>query len=81
MAFADKIFLNKTDLVMLEEGTALKARLATINKFDTIIETQKSRAPLEKILGLNTFNMESILSYNPEFFDEDEDNKKSTILI
>ena len=48
MAFADKIFLNKTDLVTLEEKTTLKARLATINKFDTIIETQKSRAPLEK---------------------------------
>jgi len=76
VAFADKILLNKTDLVTLEEKTALKNRLATINKFATVIETQKSRAPLEKILGLNTFNMDSILTYDPAFFDEDEDNKK-----
>lgn len=72
VAFADKILLNKTDLVTLEEKTKLKARLATINKFATIIETQRSRAPLEKILGLNTFNMEDILKYDPAFFDDED---------
>ncbi|KAK1746433.1 CobW C-terminal domain-containing protein [Skeletonema marinoi] len=53
----------------------LEARLRTINKFATVIETEKSRAPLDRILGLNSFNMESILTYDPNFFD-DEDEKK-----
>jgi G3E family GTPase len=75
VAFADKILLNKIDLVSTEEKEALEARLRTINKFATVIETQKSRAPLDKILGLNSFNMESILSYDPDFF-ADEDEKK-----
>lgn len=75
VAFADKILLNKIDLVTTEEKEALKARLAGINKFATVIETEKSRAPLERILGLNSFNMESILSYDPDFF-QDEDEKK-----
>ncbi len=75
VAFADMILLNKVDLVTDQEKQKLKDRLATINKFATVIETQKSRAPLEKILGLNSFNMESILSYDPDFF-QDEDEKK-----
>jgi G3E family GTPase len=75
VAFADMILLNKVDLVTDQEKQKLKDRLATINKFATVIETQRSRAPLEKILGLNSFNMESILSYDPDFF-QDEDEKK-----
>jgi G3E family GTPase len=79
VAFADKILLNKIDLVTTEEKNALKERLATINKFATVIETEKSRAPLEKILGLNSFNMESILQYDPEFFADEDDKKKHNL--
>lgn len=73
VAFADKILLNKIDLVTAEEKTALEARLRTINKFATVIETTRSQAPLDKILGLNSFNMESILSYDPDFFEEKDE--------
>mmetsp|Transcript_1983 Transcript_1983/g.2961 ORF Transcript_1983/g.2961 Transcript_1983/m.2961 type:complete len:344 (-) Transcript_1983:1028-2059(-) len=76
VAFADKILLNKVDLVTQAEKDTLKTRLTTINKFATIIETQLSRAPLEKILGLNSFNMDSILQVDPDFFDEDTEDKK-----
>lgn len=75
VAFADKILLNKVDLVTEEEKTALKERLAGINKFATVIETERSRAPLEKILGLQSFNMDSILKYDPAFFEEQEQGK------
>lgn len=75
VAFSDKILLNKTDLVTDAEKEALKERLTKINKFATVIETQRSRAPLEKILGLNTFDMESILSYDPNFFVEEDEKK------
>lgn len=76
VAFADKILLNKVDLVSEEEKIALKERLATVNKFATVIETQRSRAPLDKILGLNSFNMDSILNYDPDFFTDQEEGKK-----
>lgn len=76
VAFADKILLNKVDLVSEEEKIALKERLATVNKFATVIETQRSRAPLDKILGLNSFNMDSILNYDPDFFTDQEKGKK-----
>jgi G3E family GTPase len=73
VAFADKILLNKIDLVKEEEKVALEERIRSINKFASIIETERSRAPLDRILGLNSFNMESILSYDPGFFDDGDD--------
>lgn len=79
VAFADKILLNKIDLVTTEEKNALKERLAKINKFATVIETEKSRAPLEKILGLNSFNMESILGVDPDFFESQEGDSKHNL--
>ena len=76
VAFADKILLNKIDLVTPEYKDALKERIRGINKFATVIETERSRAPLDKILGLNSFNMESILDYDPDFFDDESEKKK-----
>jgi len=76
VAFADKILLNKVDLVTDEYKAKLKERIRGLNKFATIIETEKSRAPLDKIMGLNSFNMEGILKHDPNFFNEDESTKK-----
>lgn len=81
VAFADKILLNKVDLVTKEEKEKLKARLATINQFATVIETERSRAPLDKILGLNSFNMESILNFDKNFFENQEESKHHPELV
>lgn len=76
VAFSDTILLNKTDLVNQEEKDALKSRIKSINNFANVIETERSRAPLDKVLGSNSFNMESILNADPEFFDDEETKKK-----
>jgi len=72
VAFADKILLNKIDLVTEEEKLRVKERIGSINKFAKIIETTKSRAPLDQILKNDSFNMEDILSIDPDFFDDEE---------
>jgi G3E family GTPase len=81
VAFADKILLNKIDLVTPEEKKALKDRLGVINKFATIIETERSRAPLDKILGLQSFSMESILSVDADFFETQENAKHNLEMV
>jgi len=81
VAFADKILLNKTDLVTKEEKDTLKQRLTKINQFATVIETERSRAPLDKILGLNSFNMESILNFDKNFFENQEESKHHPELV
>eukprot|EP00566_Odontella_aurita_P015281 CAMPEP_0113544032 /NCGR_PEP_ID=MMETSP0015_2-20120614/10484_1 /TAXON_ID=2838 /ORGANISM="Odontella" /LENGTH=341 /DNA_ID=CAMNT_0000444249 /DNA_START=56 /DNA_END=1081 /DNA_ORIENTATION=+ /assembly_acc=CAM_ASM_000160 len=73
VAFADKILLNKLDLVTEEEKKTLKERLKSINKFASIIETERSHAPLDQILAVNSFNMESILEVDPNFFSSEEE--------
>jgi len=72
VAFADKILLNKVDLVTPDQKKALIQRLGRINNFAQVIETERSRAPLDKILGLNSFRMESILGVDPDFFESQE---------
>jgi hypothetical protein len=47
------------------------------------VETERSRAPLDQILGLNSFNMESILDYDPSFFESqaEDDSKHNLELV
>ena len=81
VAFADKILLNKIDLVTKEEKNALKDRLKIINNFAKIIETERSRAPLDKILGINSFNMEAILNVEADFFEVYEESKHNLEMV
>ena len=53
IAFADRIILNKIDLVSKEELLDVEDRIRSINSFAVLIRTEKSRAPLDKVLGLN----------------------------
>jgi G3E family GTPase len=76
VAFADKILLNKIDLVTAEEKKNVIDRLNSLNKFAQVIETTKSKAPLGEIMGINSFNMDSILDVNPAFLTENEEDKK-----
>lgn len=75
VAFSDKILLNKVDLVTQDEKEKLIKRLGRINNFAQVIETERSRAPLDKILGLNSFRMESILGIDPDFFESQEEGE------
>jgi G3E family GTPase len=81
IGFADKILLNKVDLVSTEDKEALKLRLKNINKFATVIETERSRTDLGNILGINSFNMESILKYDPDFFESQEETTHRPDLV
>mmetsp|Transcript_22065 Transcript_22065/g.25238 ORF Transcript_22065/g.25238 Transcript_22065/m.25238 type:complete len:368 (-) Transcript_22065:402-1505(-) len=72
VAFADKILLNKIDLVTAAEKKTLEVRLKQINSSAKVIECTNSRAPLDQILGLNSFSMESILEVDTDFFENQE---------
>ncbi len=49
IAFSDRIVLNKLDLVSKEELSDLKDRISAMNSFAVLIETERSRAPLDKV--------------------------------
>jgi G3E family GTPase len=56
--FADVILVNKTDLVPAAELEELRAILHHLNPVAEIIESQRGRVPLERILNTRRFDME-----------------------
>jgi len=73
VAFADKILLNKTDLVTPEELEEVKQKISSINKVVDIIPTQHSVVDLDKILNIRAFDLDKIMEFDPLFL-EDQDH-------
>ena len=67
VAFADKLLLNKVDLVTPEEKAEVLARVRAINRGVQVIECSHAAVPLESILGQHAFDLERILTQDPEF--------------
>jgi len=67
VAFADRILLNKLDLVSPEELVEVEDRIRSINSFATLIRTERSRAPLDQVLGLNSFSLSKLEEMDPTF--------------
>jgi G3E family GTPase len=71
IAFADVILLNKTDLVTTEELTSLEQRIRQINAMAKIERTQNAEVDLDRVLGINAFNLDRALEIDPEFLGEE----------
>ena len=67
IAFADQIVLNKTDLVSEDDLRMLEARLRRLNPLAPIHRAQRSNVPLETILGRGGFDLDRIITIEPEF--------------
>ncbi|GIL71418.1 hypothetical protein Vretimale_2715 [Volvox reticuliferus] len=73
VAFADKILLNKTDLVTAEELEEVRERIKHMNKPAEIIECKHSAVDVSQLLGINAFSLERLLNMDPEFLGSGED--------
>lgn len=58
VAFADRVLINKIDLVSKEELTDVKKLIHSVNAFAELIDCQQSRVPLDKLMEMNAFSME-----------------------
>jgi len=81
LAFADRILLNKTDLVTdSAELDAIEARIKTINSQAPIFRCQKSEVEPKNLLNLGAFDLDRVLKMDPEFLDtEGEHQHDSTV--
>ena len=61
VVFADRLLLNKTDLVSEEELSLIESRLRSINKLAPIKRCQMAAVPIEDVLGLKAFSLERVL--------------------
>jgi G3E family GTPase len=71
IAFADVIVLNKLDLVTPEELTEVETQIRKINRFAQIHHATRGDVPIDKLLGLNAFDLTRVLAAVPDFLDED----------
>jgi G3E family GTPase len=72
VAFADVIVLNKTDLVSAAELAEVEATIRQLNPYARIHRTQRSAVALDAILDKGAFDLERVLSLDPEFLSPDE---------
>lgn len=82
LCFADKMILNKVDLVPershLEKIINL---LRSYNPMAEIIEATNSVVPMEKILGLNAFSLDRVLEKEPGFLEPDQEHMHDSSII
>jgi G3E family GTPase len=71
IAFADVILLNKTDLVTTEELNVLEQRIRQINAVAKIERTQNAEIDLDRVLGIDAFNLDRALEIDPQFLGEE----------
>lgn len=74
IAFADVILLNKTDLVSEDELKSVEGRIRQINPYATVHRTKNSNVALDAILDRGSFDLERILSLEPDFLDGHHDH-------
>ncbi len=67
IAFADQIVLNKTELVTDQELREIEGRLRRINPLAPIHRAQRSNVALDKVLGRGGFDIDRIVSLEPDF--------------
>ncbi|CAE7382966.1 CBWD2 [Symbiodinium natans] len=83
IAFADKIILNKTDLVDDAQLAEVVAEVKKINSSAEMIKAQHSQVDPTKLLGVNAFSLDRVLEMDPEFMDTEgehqHDNSISSI--
>jgi len=76
VAFADVMVLNKTDLVTPEELEALKNKLNSIKQIHCpIIEAQYSRVPVEQVINVKAFDLDTTLAMDEGFLDTDAEHQ------
>ena len=69
LAFADRIMLNKIDLVSEEELHEVENRIKSINAFAPIFHTENSVIDPKNLIDIGAFDLERTLKMDPEFLD------------
>jgi len=75
VAFADRILLNKTDLVEEAELPPLEERLKKINPTAQIFRCQHSKVEPKDLIGISAFKLEKTLEMDPEFLNTEGEHE------
>jgi G3E family GTPase len=79
IAFADRVLLNKIDLVTPAELDELEPKIRQLNALAKIYRTQDSEIDLDKVLGINAFDLDRALEIDPQFLGEEAHQHDETV--
>ena len=75
LAFADRVVLNKIDLVDDAHLDTVERRIREINSLAPIVRTSHGRVDLDRILDVGAFDLARVLQDDPEFLDPDAEHQ------
>ena len=75
LAFADRIMLNKIDLVSEDEIQQVEKKIKSINAFAPIYHTEKSVIDPSNLINIGAFDLNKTLEMDPEFLDTDAEHE------
>ena len=75
LAFADRIMLNKIDLVDEEELKIVETRIKSINNHAPIFRTENSLIDPKELINIGSFDLDRTLEMDPEFLDTDAEHE------
>ena len=75
IAFADKILLNKTDLVDEDELLNVEKQIKIINGFAPIFRTEHGVINPKELINIGSFDLKRTLEMDPEFLDTDAEHE------
>ena len=82
LAFADRIVLNKTDLVDQATVAEVTRRIRQLNALTEIIPAQYAKVGLDRVLDVRAFDLQRILTADPQFLtDTDHQHNQSVTSI
>jgi G3E family GTPase len=70
IAFADRLLINKTDLVTVEELALLEKRIRQVNVLAAIHRTQNCEVNIDAVLGIQAFDLRNALAIDPELLSD-----------
>ncbi|MGW7536294.1 CobW family GTP-binding protein [Amycolatopsis sp. NPDC054798] len=79
IAFADRIVLNKIDLVTEPEIEELRAQLRSVNATADILTSSYGSVDLDDILGINAFDLNRTVAADPDWLEDESHHHDPTL--
>ncbi|ORA26032.1 CobW family GTP-binding protein [Mycobacterium aquaticum] len=79
VAFADRMILNKVDLVSPEHLATVEDRLRGINRGAEIVRAQDAKVDLNRILDVGAFDLQRVLTDDPAFLEQTDHQHDATV--
>ena len=75
ICFADRVLLNKTDLVNEDTLKQVELEVKKLNPTTSIIRCQHAKVEPKQLLNIQAFELARVLDFDPEFLGEDQEHQ------